>query len=239
MPPKILLATPISDKKAYILQEWLTYIRQFTYPNYDVYLVDNSHNPSYHKSIWEEHGIACGYVNPTGKRATQYITESQNKLRDYFLAGDYDYFFSLECDNFPPPNIIEFMLSFKKDNFNIPYFLKRGDDQCLGVQKSVINYQGFCSNKVLSPTDSLTQFDGRVKPYFAPSLGCSLLSRRLMEKIPFRVSNTNPYAFSDSYFHWDSNKLGIKPYVHMGQLCKHHRFTWRFNSDFVPVGRMG
>ncbi len=231
--PYILLAAPISKKKDYILKEWLSYIRQLSYPSYDIYLVDNSKRPGYDKHISDTYGIRCGRVDPTGKRAPNFIAESQNMLRNHFLEGSYTHFFSLECDNFPPPNIIEFMLSFKKDNFNIPYFLKRGEEQTLGVQRSIINYQGHCNNKVMGPNDSIRHFDGKVRPYFAPSLGCTLLTRKLVEQIRFRVSNSNPMAFSDSFFHWDSNKLGIKPFVHMGQLCEHHRFTWAFNNDLI------
>lgn len=239
-PPLVLLAAPVSRQKAYVLPEWLQHIRRLSYPNYHIYLVDNSADRSHQRELWEQ-GYRCGYVCPEGKRAPAFVAESQNELRRYFLAGGYDYFFSLECDNFPPPNIIEWMLSYGLDNFNIPYFLKQNQQTTLSVQRSVINYQGWCANKVLAPMDSIGQFDGRVKHYFAPSLGCSLFSRRLMERIQFRVDDTNPYAFSDSFFHWDSNRLGIKPWVHMGTLCEHRRFTWKFNGDLktrLPASRL-
>lgn len=227
-PPLVLLAAPVSRQKAYTLDAWLQHINRFSYPNYHIYLVDNSADRSHSREL-QARGYRCGYVTPYEKRAPEFVAESQNELRRYFLAGEYDHFFSLECDNFPPLNIIELLLSYKVDNINIPYFLKQGAATTLGVQRSVINYQGWCANKVLAPFDSIKDFDGRMRQYFAPSLGCSLFSRRLMERIKFRTDPTNPNAFSDSFFHWDSNKLGVKPWVHMGIMCEHRRFTWRYN----------
>ena len=230
--PRILLATPVSNKKAYILDEWLQMIRSFSYPDYDIYLVDNSADPEFHKTLWQK-GFRCGYVSPEGKRAPDYVAESQNVMRDYFLQGGYEYMFSLECDNFPPPNIIELMLSYGMDNFNIPYFLKQGRQTTLGIQRSVINYGGWCANKVMASEDGLANFDGRVKYFFAPSFGCSLFSRRLVERINYRSDASNPMAFSDSFWHMDSNRIGIKPYVHMGIICEHQRFTWNYNTDLL------
>jgi hypothetical protein len=230
--PKVLLAAPVSNKKDYILKEWLQHIRQFTYPEYDIYLVDNSDDPHYHQSLWTS-GFECDHCPPGKKRAPEYIADSQNMLRHRFIQGDYDYFFSLECDNFPPLNIIELMLSYKVDNINIPYFLKQGETTTLGVQKSIINYGGWCANKVIAPYDGIKEFDGRIKYFYAPSFGCSLFSRRLVERIRYRTDSTNPYAFSDSYWHMDSNRIGIKPWVHMGVICEHRRFTWQFNRDLL------
>ncbi len=228
--PRVLLAAPISRNKEYILQDWLQHITGFTYPAYDIFLVDNSPDPAFHQEVWRR-GFQCGYYPPQGKRAPDFIADSQNMLRQYFLENDYDYFFSLECDNFPPHNIIELMLSYRADNINIPYFLKQGPATALGVQLSVINYQGWCANKVMAPYEGIGAFDGRVKRYFAPSIGCSLFSKKLMQQLKFRTCRSNPMAFSDSFWHLDSNRIGIKPLVHMGVLCEHRRFTWKYNRS--------
>jgi hypothetical protein len=81
--------------------------------------------------------------------------------------------------------------------------------------------------------DGIQQFDGRVKYFYAPSFGCSLFSRKLVQRIRYRTDNSNPLAFSDSFWHMDSNRINIKPYVHTGVLCEHRRFTWNYNRDFV------
>ena len=228
--PQVLLAAPISSRKDPILREWLQYITRFTYPQYDILLVDNSDDEHFREQVWQA-GFACDYVSPNGKRATHYVAESQNLLRKWFLERQYDYYFSLECDNFPPLNIIELMLSYKLDNLNVPYFLRQGKETTLGVQKSVIHHQGWRANKVMAVPDSIAAFDGRVKHYYAPSFGCSLFSRRLMERVQYRVDDRLPTAFSDSFFHMDSNRIGIKPWAHMGVLCEHRRFSWRYNTD--------
>ncbi len=228
--PRVLLAAPISRNKEYVLKDWLQHISGLSYPALDIFLVDNSPDEDFHREVlsW---GYRCIHCPQQGKRAPAFIADSQNLLRAYFLEHNYDYFFSLECDNFPPLNIVELLLSYKADNINIPYFLKQGADTTLGVQLSVINYQGWCANKVMAPYEGIAAFDGRLKRYFAPSIGCSLFSKRLMQKLRFRVDASNPMAFSDSFWHLDSNRIGIKPLVHMGVLCEHRRFTWKYNRN--------
>jgi hypothetical protein len=223
----------VSEKKDYILSEWLSMLHKFSYPNYDIYLVDNSKDPEYHKKIWE-YGIECNHIEPKG-RAPEFIAASQNLLRQRFLRGNYDYFFSLECDNFAPPNVMELLLSFKKDNVNIPYFLKQGASTTLGVQHIIHNSQRRRVAKPMSPWDSVLEFDGKLKHYYAPSIGCSLFSKRLMQQVRFRVDPMQPGTFSDSFFHMDSNTKGIKPYVYMGAIAEHKRWWWDGNKDLVKA----
>ena len=226
--PRILLGTPFSDKKRYVIFEWLEMVRQLTYPNLEIFLVDNSDNDALAMEV-AALGFRVARVEPKG-RARHYITKSQNLIRQFFLLGNYDYLFSLECDNFPPLNIIEVMLAERKDNVNVPYFLDRECGVSIGIQKFYTDNGIVKKGDVLTPHDGLLEYDGTTKEYAAPSIGCSLFSKRLMQKVAFRIDESNPAAFSDSFFHLDSKAAGYPPLSLMNKFCNHKRISWHYNK---------
>lgn len=136
MIPKILLGSPISNKKAYILPEWLRYVRSLTYPELDILLVDNSDDPEWHKSI---KGFKVLHVKPIGRPET-YIAQSQEVIRQCAVANNFEYLFSLECDNFASPDIIQLLRARRLDNINVPYLLKFGNETTIGVQLAMLNH---------------------------------------------------------------------------------------------------
>lgn len=238
--PKILLIAPISQKKDYCLDEWLTQIKNFTYPNYEIYLVDNSPDPEYHKELSKKWNIKIDYVQPMGD-VRDYITASQNKLRDYFLAGDYDFAFSLECDVFIDENIMEYFMLYRVPIHNITYFIRRGERMtfCLQLEtnKSLIK-----RNIVIDRQTGFHFMKGQVKPIWAyrlgwnnlvsAGIGCTMIHREVLKRIKFRVDLKNfPKSFSDSFFHWDVRRAQMPNYLDTRFLAEHKRFGTVANED--------
>ncbi|MEI6435239.1 MAG: hypothetical protein WCP32_10370, partial [Bacteroidota bacterium] len=85
---RILLISPISEYKDYILPVWLRYIKSLKRSynsgmvSFDILLCDNSQNKSYHKQLSREHKIDIIHVEPMFKNSRQFIAESRNRLRD-------------------------------------------------------------------------------------------------------------------------------------------------------------
>jgi hypothetical protein len=50
--PRILVAFPTSDKKDYCVEDFIDQIKSFTYPNYDIFVVDNSKDESHVEMFW-------------------------------------------------------------------------------------------------------------------------------------------------------------------------------------------
>jgi len=218
MIPKILLGAPISQRKAYVLDEWLSFIRTLSYPNLHIILVDNSPDPNWHKSI---KGFDVRRIEPKG-RPEAYIAQSQEVIKEYALTNNFDYLFSLECDNFCPIDTIEQLLAYRTDNINVPYFLKEGVKTTLGVQLMGVN-QGDYGRYDVPPAEScIGFFDGKLKTGI-PSIGCSLFSRALLEKVKFRHDPNQLGKFSDSWFHLDSMKAGITPIIVTDIISTHKR----------------
>ncbi|MEK6883954.1 MAG: hypothetical protein AABY22_30265, partial [Nanoarchaeota archaeon] len=86
MLPKILIGAPQSIKKNYCFLNWLTHVRQIDYPRdrMEVMLVDNSETYEYVEHL-RKLGITVRHVEKEGKTSIEYICESHNVIRDYFL----------------------------------------------------------------------------------------------------------------------------------------------------------
>lgn len=220
MIPRILLGAPINKRKAYILDEWLAFILTLTYPNLSILLVDNSADPTWHKSIIAK-GFDVRYVAPKG-RPEAYIAKSQEVIREYALKNDYDYIFSLECDNFCPANTIELLLAHRLDNVNVPYFLDEGVKTTIGVQLMGIDQYPYQRFDVMPTSINMDYINGRLRSGI-PSIGCSLFSRKLFEGQKFRVESDQLLKFSDSFWHYDSINRGITPYVDTSLFSTHKR----------------
>jgi hypothetical protein len=220
MIPSILLGAPINKRKAYILNEWLEFILTLTYPNLSILLVDNSQDRDWHKKIIAK-GFDVRYVAPKG-RPEAYIAQSQEVIREYAVKNNYDYLFSLECDNFCPVNTIELLLAHRLDNVNVPYFLKEGVNTTIGVQLMGISQPPYQRYDIMPPEINMDYMNGRLRSG-APSIGCSLFSRELFEGQKFRTISDQLGKFSDSWWHLDSINRGIKPYVDTSLFSTHKR----------------
>lgn len=220
MIPKILLGAPISMNKAYILNEWLDYVKSLTYPNLHVLLVDNSKDPEWCNRIAVK-GFHVIHVEPKG-RPESYIADCQEVIRKYAIVKGFDFLFSLECDNFAPTNIIELLLAYRVDNINVPYFLKGGNETTLGVQVAGVDMAGYRNYNLLPVNQSIHYMTGQLQTGI-PSIGCSLFSRNLIMGQKFRVEVEQPGTFSDSFWHFDSKRRGITPYVDTSLFSEHKR----------------
>ncbi len=227
--PKVLLAAPTSTYKQYIFLEWYIHAATLTYPNYEIFIVDNSCDKNYHKEL-RKMGINVAYYNPKGKTNHEYITESQNMLRDYFLANKFDYFFSYEADQFAPRNIIEKLLMADKDVISAPYFIDHGYKSRLLI--SYFEQTGEKNYKTVFPEmDKLIKFmDGTIKQTYENGIGCTLIKRYVLEKIRFRIEKFHP-GHSDKYFYADLWESGIHNYVDTSILVRHFNSDWNLNID--------
>lgn len=227
--PKVLLAAPTSTYKQYIFLEWYLHAYTLSYPNSEILIVDNSHDKNYHKELLKM-GINVLYCDPSGKTNHEYITESQNMLRDYFLKSKAQYYFSYEVDIFGPRNIIEQLMAAKKDVISAPYFIDYGHKSRLLI--SYFEQTGEKKWKTIFPEmDKLTAFmDGTVKQTYENGIGCTLIKRHVLEKIRFRIEKFEP-GHSDKYFYMDLWESTIHNFIDTSVLVRHFNSDWGLNID--------
>lgn len=228
--PKILVGCPTSDSHSYCLDEYMKALFSLDYPCYDILIVDNSKNECYSNKI-KEYGvevIKIPYHSSTLKR----IVDSRNVLRQYVLDNNYDYFFSLEQDVIPPSNVIQRLLAGNHDVISGLYFgftnkfefpnIKPGsvimpvaykilNDEEKAKESGLQALRRFGINEINPPRRVSVRMTG---------LGCLLIHKNVLEKMPFRYEEGKPNT-DDRYFSDDVFKLGIPQVLDTSVRCKH------------------
>lgn len=222
--PKVFIATPHADRKNYCLEQYIEVINSLTYKNKVVMVADNS-DTNKNSKLLTKLGIKNIYIKPKRKSNIQYICESHNSLRSAFLRSDADIFFHLESDIIPPPDIIERLLATRKRVVGAPYFIGEGSDSHLIVQD--IEEFGL-EMKLTKRMDDGTDFmymDGKLKKAHTIGLGCIMIDRQTVDKVPFRWEK-GVDAHPDSFFSHDLHMLKIPIYCDTSILCEHNNTGW-------------
>jgi len=217
--PKVLLACPTYEGKGYILERFVERIKSLTYSNLDILFVDNSKGKKYFNKI-KKLGIPVekGEWNEQSKIR---LTNSQNQLRDRFLEGDYDYFFSLEQDLIPPKDIIEQLIAHDKDVVGGWYYITDVPRPCLSREWKLVDMQFSHTTPVLE--DMAKE---KLMKCFLASWGCCLIKRKVLEKIKMKVYQTFS-QHSDTWFYFDCEKNNFDVYVDTDLLIPHFQdYEW-------------
>ena len=208
--PRVLVGCPTSWHKEYCLMKYIETAKGLTYPNYDILLVDNSEDDIYSKKI-KNLGIPV-IKGPWFESARDRIVASRNILREKAIEG-YDYLLSLEQDVIPPKDIIERLLSHKKDIVSgVYYTIKEKALRPLLVVKKGETLHYLDSEKLLAYKDLLE--------VAICGLGCVLISSKTLSLISFRYVKDNK-SFDDFWFCKDSINKGFKIYADTSVVCNH------------------
>lgn len=225
--PKILIGAPTAAPYSYCLEEYINAVKSLTYKNCKLVLVDNSEKEAYDKEI-EKHGVKAikypKYIEDSRER----LAASRNILRDIVLNENYDYFLSLEQDVIPPKDIIEKLLSHKKDVITGIYYkpmiihLSHKGKVIKSVKKIMPLLCGFVpgiEGTIRFYTLDEVQEPGMFKVRSA-GLGCMLIHRKVLEKIKFRTTkDTN--CHDDAWFSNDVFEKKFDMFVDTSVKCKH------------------
>jgi len=214
--PKILVGCPTSFHKEYCLDKYVKGVKALTYNNFDVLLVDNSKDDAYLNKI-KKAGLPVS-KGPWFEGALDRIITSRNILRQKALDEGYDYFFSLEQDVVPPPDVLERMINHNKklvtgvyfahnkmpdgSTVLIPLVYKLIDKQTLSMRP--IDEQEFESNKLIEVVSA--------------GLGCVLIHRDVLKEVKFRYENK---VFDDRFFFIDCYHKKFKVFCDTSIKCKH------------------
>ncbi len=213
---KVLVGCPTSDYHEYALQEYAEAVKNLTYKNYDILLVDNSKDNSYLEKLKM---INLPAIKGTWhEEARERIVLSRNILREKVLEENYDYFLSLEQDVIPPKDILERLLQYKKRVVTGIYFnyinTKKGIE-IAPVAWSRINMEK--EERYFLKPDDLNK--GLLKIAMS-GLGCILIHKSVLEKIKFRYEKNYP-SFDDIFFGLDCMKNKTSFYTDTSLICKH------------------
>ena len=114
--PKILVTCPVYDGKEYSFQQWIDNVKNLTYPNYDILVVDNSKTEDFYNKYKDQVPMVHKTFRPDEKDEGMYrVCQSMGVVREHFLKGNYTHWMNIEADNIPPPNVIEVLLKHGYD----------------------------------------------------------------------------------------------------------------------------
>jgi len=233
--PRVLVSMPTSDKKAYCEKEFIEQLRSFTYPLYDVFIVDNSEDPKKVERFWKE-GIKAVH-EPINGNFREELTRHQNIIRDYFLRGDYDYLLMLESDVFTGEAIIEKLVgyaeTYQAGAVTATYEIMKGEPTlCLTStsdlnrvrsEKMLTRSQGYeiMGKGCVDMTKLLDDPDARIT---ATGIGCTLFAKEALQHVKFRVDlKLNKNAYSDTFIFTDLQKLGYTCLIDSDLVLEHRK----------------
>lgn len=234
MKEKVLLSFPTSVFKDYVLNDFVTLIKNLDYDNYDILCVDNS--KSDRSAMWAELGIKSIWYNPTNETPIEFITNSQNVIRDYFLEHkEYSHLMFIESDLLPNPNCMGILLAHDKPVVGLPYFIQKGNDTVLMLEEIELKYRTGLT-RINTLQQSFSGFDGKLYRTFHLGFGCVLFKRFVIEKIKFRCvpdskvkNNAIDPSHSDSFFYPDCVHNKIPVFVDKSYIVPH------YNQNYLTI----
>jgi len=219
--PKVLVAAPTWEGHKYILVKYLLRVKNLSYPNYSVLLVDNGKSKSFSKWLIRK-GIKVIKI-PYRENVFERIANARNAIINYVLQHpDIKYLLSLDTDVIPPRNIIERLLKHKKDlvgalihmgfEKKVPCVLKDGYLMKNGIRG--LSYYSWKEIREMKKKKDLHKVWGT-------SVACLLIHRKIFEAgVRFRYT---PYFHvgEDIWFFTECNEKGFKFYVDLSKRIPH------------------
>ena len=188
----------------------------------------------------------------------QMLAHARERIRDYFLNNDYEYLFFLDDDIFVPKWAVQRLLSYNKDCVGFYVAIYHGKDRRPCVLKSgeIVMGKGleFYSYKEIKAyqkyiqklnEDKLTSKEKKLYPFlvkdrwhpqlfkaYGVNMGCLMIKREVMEKVPFRTHPTFIYG-EDLWFFTEANEKHFEFWCDTSIEPVHKNVRW---ADVIKKG---
>ena len=238
--PKVLVGSPLFDGMRYCIKEFLSTMKSLTYNNYDILLVDNSKTDDFFNELKKEKGIKVIKDNTQETKNIRRLVSSRNKILQYALENNYDFVLMMDTDVISPKNIIEELISCKKEivsGLYFNYFTSSGKIKLLPVVWNLITAEEFKEIKKKINFGSLVKSNRDLRRHLIPeeyesnrllgvkypSAGCMLLTKNVFEKIRYGLLETpnNLSTTDDIYFFDKAHELGFECFCYTKIKCNH------------------
>lgn len=236
MLPKVLVCCPTAKSKDYCFEDWLENALNFTYPNYEIAMFDNTNDNGESASDKNKIFSLTSNINDVKFNATksnvnnshsviERMCISHNDCRDYMLKNDFDYMLHLESDVMPESDIIECLMFHKKRVVGGLYFTDEGVYRKVMIQQGIdVGFNVIVSRNFVAKED-IHFVDGSLKIVASVGLGCVLIHKSVFKNIAFRFDRKLD-KFPDSYFAEDCLRNGFLIYADTSKIARHDNNIW-------------
>jgi len=149
--PRVLVATPVSERHKHLLDSWLDNLNNLTYSNFDVLLVDTTSDTDRYYNLLKTKKVKGKKIkvlrnkwNYKKHHVVQMLARAREKIRKYFLDRNYKFLFSLDDDIFVPEWSIQRLVSYDKDcvGFYVHVYFKPNRKPCILKTGEIIMGKG-------------------------------------------------------------------------------------------------
>ncbi len=216
---KVLIGIVTYGKQRYCLDEFLLCLSRQTVKADVLFVVNNGE--SAYASLIKSKGFAAVEDPKTASTRIEKIVNGRNYIRDHALKNNYDYLLFLDSDVLIHPRALEALLATKYDvvagiYLNVFHFDNKpviapvlfkdiGNGEC-----QLYTYEGAAKQQVLE--------------IGAAGLGCALISKKVLEAVPFRTFNNSSTGGEDMAFFVDARAKGFKTVANTFVKCLHRPF---------------
>lgn len=140
--------------------------------------------------------------------------KKMNQARKLCLEGDYDYLFAVEADMIIPKTALERLhLVLRDADIAYGFYCSRHSSRrWLIFDEEGLEMSESLRKKVLANW-------GKVIPSWGMGFGCTLIKRKVLEEISFRIEEKG--AAADAYFARDARVKGFVQKHDLGVICGH------------------
>jgi hypothetical protein len=245
--PKILICSPTASAKNYCFDEWIDNVMNFSYPNFEVRLYDNTNDEGDNANLLNtKYQNKYGYdkkffaINSLVKNDSHKIKSviekmciSHNDCREYAIENYFDYIFHLETDVFPEKDIIQKLLEHKKLVVGGIYYRDEGKYRKPMMQRRVYVTNSHIISMNFDKSEDIFFMDGTLKQVAHIGLGCVLINTKVFHKISFRFLEKEG-NHPDTYFAEDCFRNKIPIYADTSCVARHENKAWGiYGVDFT------
>ncbi len=236
---RVLVAGPTYDGMRYCHDKFIDRLKDLSYDNYDILLVDNSDDKKFFKELKKESEIEVIHLSLKNVPKMKRLVRSRNKILSYAMEKDYDYVLMMDVDVIVPIDIIERLLGHGKEIVSGLYFSLQNVDHRQKVKSVAWKFltedewdevKGRLMSDIVREREdvrrNLTDEEiesGKLQEVAIPSCGCMLISRDIFSRCKYGVLDVpgKLHSSDDIYFSRKLREAGVKLYCDPSIKCEH------------------
>lgn len=198
----VLVYVPLNPQTPRVYARALTSVLRMAYPDFDLVL--------------DKEDAPAGPARPKREKY-QNVLAKYEFARRLALAMDYEVLLTVEADVIVPPDTLERLLAVDADVAYGLYCSRYGRHQWLAYTMLAAD-----RGRSLSDDHELARAVwGQVFPTVGVGMGCTLIHRRVLEAVPFRLDPGSDMLANDWYFALDLQEKGFRQAHDLGVVCGH------------------